>query len=113
MLRERVDDLARALNDNGILADAAVADSGVITLHTYNCPFRELAQEHREICEMDRNMLQKVLGSDVHLSKCMLEGHAGCTFIVQRGASGEFASQWIRSGGISFQGQSRIARQIG
>lgn len=92
MLRERVDDLARALNDNGILADAAVADSGVITLHTYNCPFRELAQEHREICEMDRNMLEKVLGSDVHLSKCMLEGHASCTFIIQRGAGSEFAS---------------------
>jgi len=92
MLRERVDELARALNGNGILADAVFADSDVIALRTYNCPFHELAQEHREICEMDRSMLQKVLGSDVQLSQCMLEGHAGCTFIVQRSANGGFAA---------------------
>lgn len=82
-LQDRVHELADALNGNGVLADALVADGNVITLHTYNCPFHELAQEHPEICEMDRSMLQKVLGSDVSLSKCMLEGHAGCTFTVQ------------------------------
>ncbi len=86
LLHERVDELARALNGNGILADAHLGDGEVIALHTYNCPFHELAQEHREICEMDRSMLQKVLGSDVSLSQCMLEGHAGCTFTVQRTA---------------------------
>jgi predicted ArsR family transcriptional regulator len=84
LLHDRVDELARALNGNGVLADAHLGDGEVIALHTYNCPFHELAQEHREICEMDRSMLQKVLGSDVSLSKCMLEGHAGCTFTVQR-----------------------------
>jgi predicted ArsR family transcriptional regulator len=42
-----------------------------------------LAQEHREICEMDRGMLEKVLGSDVRLSRCMMEGHTGCTFTVR------------------------------
>ena len=86
LLRERVDELAQALNGNGILAEAVVTDGDVIALHTYNCPFHELAQEHREICEMDRGMLEKVLGSDVQLSQCMLEGHAGCTFIVQHTA---------------------------
>jgi predicted ArsR family transcriptional regulator len=86
LLHDRVDELAQALNGNGILADAVVGDGEVIALRTYNCPFHELAQEHREICEMDRSMLQKVLGSDVSLSQCMLEGHSGCTFTVQRAA---------------------------
>lgn len=86
LLSERVTELARALNGNGVLADALVAEGDVIALRTYNCPFHELAQEHREICEMDRSMLQKVLGSSVSLSQCMLEGHAGCTFVVQRAA---------------------------
>lgn len=84
LLSERVTELARALNGNGVLADALVTEGDVIALRTYNCPFHELAQEHREICEMDRSMLQKVLGSDVSLSQCMLEGHAGCTFVVRK-----------------------------
>lgn len=83
LLHDRVDELARALNGNGVLSDALVGDGDVIALRTYNCPFHELAQEHREICEMDRSMMEKVLGSDVSLSQCMLEGHAGCTFVVQ------------------------------
>jgi predicted ArsR family transcriptional regulator len=87
LLHDRVDELARALNGNGILSDALVGDGDMIALRTYNCPFHELAQEHREICEMDRSMMEKVLGSDVSLSQCMLEGHAGCTFLVQRASA--------------------------
>lgn len=84
LLQDRVNDLASAFNGNGILADAVFGDGGVIALHTYNCPFHDLAQEHREICEMDRGMVEKVLGTDVSLSRCILEGHGGCTFTVQR-----------------------------
>jgi predicted ArsR family transcriptional regulator len=84
LLHERVNELASAFNGNGILADAIIDDGEVIALHTYNCPFHELAQEHREICEMDRSMVEKVLGADVSLSRCMVEGHGGCTFTVQR-----------------------------
>jgi hypothetical protein len=31
---------------------------------------------------MDRAMLSKVLGSELSLNGCMLDGHAGCTFVV-------------------------------
>jgi predicted ArsR family transcriptional regulator len=82
MLRERVNELAGTLNGNGVLTDALIQDENTIVLRTYNCPFHELAHEHREICEMDTNMMRKVLGSEVSLSSCMLDGHAGCTFVV-------------------------------
>ncbi len=81
-LQERVHELSGALNGNGVLADA-LQDDGTILLRTYNCPFHELAHEHREICEMDTNMMRKVLGSEVSLSSCMMDGHAGCTFVVE------------------------------
>jgi predicted ArsR family transcriptional regulator len=83
LLQDRVGELAAAFNSQGILADAVIDEEGTIALRTYNCPFHELAQEHREICEMDRGMLEKVLGSDVRLSRCMMEGHTGCTFTVR------------------------------
>lgn len=84
LLQERVGELAGTLNGNGVLSDARMKDDNTFELRTYNCPFHELAQEHREICEMDTNMMSKVLGSDVNLSACMLDGHAGCTFVVTR-----------------------------
>jgi predicted ArsR family transcriptional regulator len=82
-LQERVRELAGSLNHNGVLADA-LQQNDEILLRTYNCPFHELAQDHREICEMDRAMLSKALGSDLTLNGCMLDGHAGCTFVVGR-----------------------------
>jgi predicted ArsR family transcriptional regulator len=83
LLQERVYELAGSLNGNGVMAEASAQDGDTILLRTYNCPFHELAHEHREICEMDTNMLRKVLGSDVSLHTCMLDGHAGCTFVVK------------------------------
>lgn len=84
LLSDRVNELAHAFNHHGVLTDAILDDEETVALRTYNCPFHELAQEHREICEMDRGMLEKLLGADVSLSQCMMEGHTGCTFVVQR-----------------------------
>jgi DeoR family suf operon transcriptional repressor len=93
LLQERVHELAGSLNGNGVLAEARSQDDDTILLRTYNCPFHELAHEHREICEMDTNMMRKVLGSDVSLSACMLDGHAGCTFVVNAAKSTADAQQ--------------------
>lgn len=81
-LQERVEQLADALYDRGVLTDVNVEDENTIVLHAYNCPYHELAQEHRAICEMDEEVMRKVLGSDVNLSACMMDGHRGCSFVV-------------------------------
>ncbi|MFN8490806.1 MAG: MarR family transcriptional regulator [Caldilineaceae bacterium] len=81
-LQARVQELAGALYDKGVLTDVMASDSNTIILKTYNCPYHELAQEHREICDMDEDMMRKVLGSEVNLSSCMMDGHAGCSFVV-------------------------------
>ena len=82
MLQDRVEQLAGALSRRGVLTDINVEDENTIILHAYNCPYHELAQEHRSICEMDEDVMRKVLGSDVNLSACMMDGHNGCSFVV-------------------------------
>ena len=82
MLQDRVEQLAGALSQRGVLTDINVEDENTIILHAYNCPYHELAQEHRSICEMDEDVMRKVLGSDVNLSACMMDGHNGCSFVV-------------------------------
>jgi predicted ArsR family transcriptional regulator len=83
VLQERVEELANALHERGVLADVKTTAQDTIILHTYNCPYHELAQEHREICEMDKAMLRQVLGSEVDLTNCMMDGHHGCSFEVR------------------------------
>jgi DeoR family suf operon transcriptional repressor len=82
LLLGRVEELAGALYQQGVLTDVASADEDTIILKTYNCPYHELAQEHREICEMDEGMMRQVLGSHVSLSACMMDGHGSCSFVV-------------------------------
>jgi predicted ArsR family transcriptional regulator len=85
-LQERVEQLAVALNERGVLTGvevlSGVEDENVIVLRAYNCPYHELALEHRAICEMDEEVMRKVLGADVNLSACMMDGHRGCSFVV-------------------------------
>lgn len=84
LLVERVDELAKALYQRGVLTDVQAQDDNTFVLHTYNCPYHELAQDHREICEMDEAMLREVLGSEVNLTNCMMDGHQGCSFVVSK-----------------------------
>jgi len=87
LLQDRVEQLADALYQRGVLTDVEVEDENMIVLHAYNCPYHELAQEHRSICEMDEEVMRKVLGSDVNLSACMMDGHRGCSFVVTKPAA--------------------------
>ncbi|MEZ4635875.1 MAG: hypothetical protein R2873_00705 [Caldilineaceae bacterium] len=84
MLSNRVEQMAGVLNQQGVLTDVVPHDEDTIILKTYNCPYHELAQEHRQICDMDQDMLQRVLGSDVTLSACLMDGDGGCSFVVKR-----------------------------
>lgn len=94
-LQERVEELATALHQRGVLADVTTNERDAIILHTYNCPYHELAQEHREICEMDKAMLRQVLGSEVALTNCMMDGHHGCSFEVRPTGQASKASSAI------------------
>ncbi len=89
VLSRRVEQMATVLNRQGVLTDVMPQDENTIILKTYNCPYHELAQEHRQICEMDQDMLQQVLGSDVSLSACLMDGDRGCSFVVSKNGVNE------------------------
>lgn len=84
LLLNRVQEMAGVLGRLGVLTDVVPQDSNTIILKTYNCPYHELAQEHRQICEMDQEMMQQVLGHDVALNACIMDGDGGCSFVVTK-----------------------------
>jgi predicted ArsR family transcriptional regulator len=44
------------------------------------CPYPELAMRDRGVCTMEKMMLSEILGENVRLSACRLDGAACCTF---------------------------------
>ena len=88
-LQHRVEEMAGALGRQGVLTDVSVADNSTIALKMYNCPYHDLAIAHREICEMDQLMMQQVLGADVSLEDCIMDGHGSCSFVIPQGSRAE------------------------
>jgi DeoR family transcriptional regulator, suf operon transcriptional repressor len=44
------------------------------------CPYPELAEQDRTVCSMERMMFSELLGENMRLSNCRLDGHNCCTF---------------------------------
>jgi DeoR family transcriptional regulator, suf operon transcriptional repressor len=44
------------------------------------CPYPDLAEKDRTVCSMERMMVSELLGTNVRLSDCRLDGHNCCTF---------------------------------
>jgi predicted ArsR family transcriptional regulator len=44
------------------------------------CPYPELAKADRGVCTMEKLMLSEILGQNVRLSACRLDGASCCTF---------------------------------
>ena len=44
------------------------------------CPYPELAEQDRGVCSMEKQMFAELLGENVHLSQCRLDGGTCCTF---------------------------------
>ncbi len=39
------------------------------------CPYPDLAEQDRAVCSMERLMFSELLGTNVRLSNCRLDGH--------------------------------------
>ncbi len=81
-LQHRVEELAGALGGQGVLTDVSALDDNTIALKLYNCPYHDLAFAHREVCEMDQQMMEQVLGTDVALDDCIMDGDGSCSFVI-------------------------------
>jgi len=53
---------------------------GLPVLSALACPYPELAMRDRSVCTMEKMMLSEVLGENVRLSECRLDGATCCTF---------------------------------
>lgn len=88
-LQQRVEEMAGALGRQGVLTDVSATGTNTVALKMYNCPYHDLAIAHREICDMDQLMMQQVLGADVSLDDCIMDGHGSCSFVITPSSTAE------------------------
>ncbi len=85
---ERVAELLRERQVSCSVAGVETA-GGLPVLTTYACPYPDLAEEDRGICAAERQMLEELVGTDVKLSECRLDGASCCRFTAVPQAAGE------------------------
>jgi DeoR family transcriptional regulator, suf operon transcriptional repressor len=81
-IEERLTLLAEALDARGTPINI-VEDDDAIVLHEYSCPYFDVAQQTSDVCSIERQMLEQVLGRPVRLTRRIVDGHVGCQFVVE------------------------------
>ncbi len=77
---QRLAELRRLLELRGVPAEVAAAGDGI---HLFACPFYDVAQDHPEVCSMERQMIEYVLGEKLALESSIREGGHTCRFVVR------------------------------
>ncbi len=81
-LRERLEGVVAILEQRGTPITLS-EDANTIALQGWSCPYFELAREHDGLCEMERQMLEHALGTNVTIAERRFDGHAGCRFVIE------------------------------
>ncbi len=77
--QERMQSLAGMLNERDIPFGVETKNE-LPVLKAYGCPYTELAEKDRTVCSMERMMFAELLGENLRLSGCRLDGESCCTF---------------------------------
>jgi len=78
-LDERMESLAEIFRERQIPFEVERTND-LPLLHATACPYPELAEQDRTVCSMERIMFSELLGENLRLSNCRLDGHNCCTF---------------------------------
>jgi predicted ArsR family transcriptional regulator len=78
-LGQRMDSL-RQIFDERDVEFAVNVDGRLPVLTAVECPYPELVEKDRSVCAMERMMFSELLGENLRLSECRLDGGTCCTF---------------------------------
>jgi DeoR family transcriptional regulator, suf operon transcriptional repressor len=76
---ERMNSLAELLAERRIPVSVENLEQGVV-LTEHACPYPKLAEQDQDVCNMERMMFSDLLGHNVELTQCRLQGGAECRF---------------------------------
>ncbi len=78
-LKARMESLRELLEKRRVRCEVDTSGGGP-TFTLRDCPYPDLADVDSTICQMETMLLSQLLGDEVVLSQCRLDGHACCQF---------------------------------
>jgi len=76
----RLGELRRLLEQRGVPAEVAPEGDGI---KLFACPYYDVAHIHPQVCAMERQMIEYVLGEKLDLQNSIREGAHSCSFTVR------------------------------
>jgi DeoR family suf operon transcriptional repressor len=80
-LADRLAAWAKLLDKRGVLVEIEKTKDGYV-LREYGCPYQSVATKNRAVCELERQVMARLLESSIKLTQCILDGHRGCQFAI-------------------------------
>jgi len=81
-LAERVREVTAIRQEEGAMAEQEKVPEGYMLLQ-HNCPAHNVATSHPEICDAERQYLNRLLGVDVTRVEWMANGQARCAYLIR------------------------------
>jgi predicted ArsR family transcriptional regulator len=80
----RLGELRKLLEQRGVPAEVAPEGDGI---RLFACPYYDVAYLHPQVCSMERQMIEYVLGEKLDLQNSIREGSHSCNFTVREAAT--------------------------
>jgi DeoR family transcriptional regulator, suf operon transcriptional repressor len=76
---ERMKSLAELLSQRRIPVSVESSGEGTV-LTEHACPYPKLAEKDQDICKMEKMMFSELLGQNIEMTECRMQGGAECRF---------------------------------
>jgi predicted ArsR family transcriptional regulator len=78
-LPARVDEIAKILREQGVIAESAATEGGFV-IREHNCPFKETVGAHPQVCTVVHTLMGEVLPAAPEQRSSIARGDAVCEF---------------------------------
>jgi len=79
----RLDEIKLFLENKGFVIDWEDSDDSY-RIHAYSCPYRQVAQEHEQVCLLDERVIGTMLNTTPRRIACLNKGDGHCTYEVSK-----------------------------
>ena len=80
-INERLKILKKIMTHEGFIFEYK-KNQNAYTLSSFSCPYYQIIREHPELCNIDYQLISKVLSTTVEIKTCILNGDELCSYWV-------------------------------
>jgi predicted ArsR family transcriptional regulator len=82
-LAERVAIVSEIIDEQGGATEWESSEDGYV-VRERNCPYLSVSREDAHVCELDRQVIARLAGSEVNVTQRLRDGAESCVFVIAR-----------------------------